>query len=706
MKTLFIFLVLVFIHLTATSQLITEEKELKIDNDGWHYKNEKPYNGLVISRFNNQQIKSIFEVKNGVLFGFYKTFYLDSAFSTEKFQDTLLLTKLLVEKSLIDEEYSNSTKDTVESNNQLSLFILEDAGGVKKWEKIQAKANDGNLKDDSKTLWDKGQSLIKNHKDKKEIQQKKLGNLQVLATTIEREKLKQVHVGIIAEIENYQGSGSDPKRIVGPYTAFHKNGKKKMIKIYVPLSITHFDQNENKLLEEIDGEKRFYINNLLSSVVTENKKTSYQDGKINRIEYKLPNENRSIDSIFYENGKISKVEEFLENKKSKTSLFNELGILTQTTSFYDVLNLESNYDHNTGETIKRDDEAHNKQETLFYENGYKKLETTYFNDLKNGLEIAYYETGNLERETTYLKGKKHKNEILYWNHTTKEPKQILNEEYATEIEKSRRNADKKNIETYNYGSLTERNLYDSLGRKKQMNSIKNNKNQGTFELYYPSGSLKSKGNIDTLSNAQDHFFGDYFEYHEQGYYKGSQWVQDVLMHLYYRMDGKVINKRSHPFYFGEKFAEDIIGNPFILGNIEVAEYDLPVEELSYNEAQKACLSLGEGWRLPTKNELMLIYDSLRLTKRSIFHDGKFFKSYMSSEIGQTEGSFERFVRQYNGEYKKEIVHGGKYIWHLTFGAPPEFITTGCCEDIYASTGLGRDGSVLDGGVRAVRTIKK
>jgi antitoxin component YwqK of YwqJK toxin-antitoxin module len=398
--------------------------------------------------------------------------------------------------------------------------------------------------------------------------------------------------------------------------------------------ITHFDQNENKLLEEIDGQKRFYINNLLSSVVTENKKTSYQNGKINRVEYKLPNENRSIDSIFYESGKISKVEEFLENKKSKISLFNELGTLTQATSFYDVLNLESNYDHNTGETIKRDDDAHNKQETLFYENGYKKLETTYFNDLKNGLEIAYYETGNLERETTYLKGKKHKNEILYWNHTTKEPKQILNEEYATEIEKSRRNADKKNIETYNYGSLTERNLYDSLGRKKQMNSIKNNKNQGTFEFYYPSGSLKSKGNIDTLSNAQDHFFGDYFEYHEQGYYKGSQWVQDVLMHLYYRMDGKVINKRSHPFYFGEKFAEDIIGNPFILGNIEVAEFDFPVyaeNQFSLAYLNNTCTQLGEGWRLPTKDELKLIFDSLCVLNKSIFHDGKNYNLYLTGE---------------------------------------------------------------------------
>ena len=91
-----------------------------------------------------------------------------------------------------------------------SLSIIEiSETPLKKWEKIQAKAIDGNLKEDSKTLWDRGQSLIKIHKDKKELQQKKLGNLEVLIKTIEREKSKQVYESIIAEIENYQGSGSN-----------------------------------------------------------------------------------------------------------------------------------------------------------------------------------------------------------------------------------------------------------------------------------------------------------------------------------------------------------------------------------------------------------------------------------------------------------------------------------------------------------------
>jgi antitoxin component YwqK of YwqJK toxin-antitoxin module len=701
MKSILTLLFLILFHHVATSQYLTEEKELIIDNDGWYYKDDQVFNGLVFSRYTNNQIKSIYGVKNGVLYGEYKTYYLDSVFNSEEFQDSIVLNKLLVEKSLLDKSLSELTKDTLVSYNELTNFLSEDAGGIKKWEKIQAKAIDGNLKEDVKTLWDRGQSLIKNHKDKKEIQDKQLGNLVVLTKTIEREKSKQVHESIIVEIENYQGSGSNPKRIVGPYTSFHKNGKKKMEKVYSPLSIIHFDQNGNKSLEETAAEKRFYINNLLSSVVTKNKKIIYQDnGKIYRAEYKLPLENRSIDSIFHENGKVSKVEEFLENKKIKISLFNELGKLTQSTSYYDVRNLQSIYDPNTSETIESYDEAHNKKGTLFYENGNKKLETTYFDDLKNGLEIAYYETGNLERETTYLKGKKHKDEILYWNHTTKEPKQILNEEYATEIEKSQRNADKKNIKTYNEGSLIGTNLYDSLGRKQQWNSIKNNKNQGAFELYYPSGELKAKGNIDTLSMAKDHFFGDYFEYHEQGYYKGSVWAQDVLMHLYYRMDGKLIDYRSHPFYFGEKFAEEIIGSPFNLGDIEVAEYDFPLyveDYFSIEALNYTCTKLGEGWRLPTKDELKLIYDSLCVSNKSTFHDGKNYNLYFTSE------TFSKTI------VKENVLVG--------LGKPPqdreETYTYYVCLQFVDRTlqpiwvdNLIWLGGVTKSAVRAVRTIKQ
>ncbi|NBV68808.1 MAG: hypothetical protein EBR74_09765 [Flavobacteriia bacterium] len=622
MKLILALLFLSLFHHVATSQYLTEEKELKIDKDGWYYKNDQVFNGLVFSRYTNNQIKSIYGVKNGVLYGEYKTYYLDSVYNSEQFQDSIVLNKLLAEKSLLDKSLSELTKDTLSSYSELTNFISEDAGGIKKWEKIQAKAIDGNLKEDSKTLWDRGQSLIKIHKDKKELQQKKLGNLEVLAKTIEREKSKQVHEGIIAEIENYQGSGSDPRRIAGPYTSFHKNGK------------------------------------------------------------------------------ISKVEEWQGNKKIKISFFNEKGKLIQLTMYYDVLNLESKFDNNSGKTIIYDDLAHNKRESFYYENGKKKLESTYFNDVKNGLEIAYYETGNLERETTYLKGKKHKDEILYWNHTTKEPKQILNEERATEIEKSRRNADKKNIKTYNEGSLIGTNLYDSLGRKQQWNSIKNNKNQGAFELYYPSGELKAKGNIDTLSMAKDHFFGDYFEYHEQGYYKGSVWVQDVLMHLYYRMDGKLIDYRSHPFYFGEKFAEEIIGSPFNLGDIEVAENDFPLyveDHFSIEALNYTCTKLGEGWRLPTKDELKLIYDSLCVSNKSTFHDGKNYNLYFTSE------TFSKTI------VKENVLVG--------LGKPPqdreETYTYYVCLQFVGRTlqpiwvnNLIWLGGVTKSAVRAVRTIKQ
>jgi antitoxin component YwqK of YwqJK toxin-antitoxin module len=694
MKSILALLFLTLFHHLATSQYLTEEKELKIDNDGWYYKNDQVFNGVVFSRYTNNQIKSIYGVKNGVLYGEYKTYYLDSVFNSEQFQDSIVLNKLLVEKSLLDQSLSELTKDTLVSYNELTNFISEDAGGLKKWEKIQAKAIDGNLKEDSKTLWDRGQSLIKIHKDKKELQQKKLGNLEVLTKTIEREKSKQVYESIIAEIENYQGSGSNPKRIVGPYTTFHLNGKKKMEKIYDPSTTSHYDQNGNKLLEETKEEKRFYINNLLSSVVTKNKTIIYEEGRKYRVEFKNPNENNQIDSTFYASGLISKVEEWQDNKKIKISLFNDKGKLIQLTMHYDVLNLESNFDHNSGKTIIYDDLAHNKHESFYYENGKKKLESTYFDDLKNGLEIAYYETGILERETIYLKGKKHKKEVSYWNHKPEKPKD--------EIEKDSKKGNKKIVETFNNGLLTERIIYDSLGRRKEWHTIKNNKNQGAFELYYPSDALRAKGNIDTLSKAKDYFLGDYFEYHEQGYYKGSVWVQDVLMHLYYRMDGKVIDKRSHPYYFGEKFAEEIIGNPLNLGNIEVAEYDFPLyveENIILFDPNFECTKMGEGWRLPTKDELQLIFDSLCVSNKSTFHDGKNYNLYLSSET-RTNTSTIRLLAVANNGVEADVER--TYIIHscLQFVSPTK-------QPIWVDNSrLSHQTRITKSAVRAVRTIKQ
>jgi len=53
-------------------------------------------------------------------------------------------------------------------------------------------------------------------------------------------------------------------------------------------------------------------------------------------------------------------------------------------------------------------------------------------------------------------------------------------------------------------------------------------------------------------------------------------------------------------------SSSIIGKPVKIGNLLVAEFDFP-KYLSWDDATIACSNLGKGWRLPTKNELNILY---------------------------------------------------------------------------------------------------
>jgi hypothetical protein len=54
--------------------------------------------------------------------------------------------------------------------------------------------------------------------------------------------------------------------------------------------------------------------------------------------------------------------------------------------------------------------------------------------------------------------------------------------------------------------------------------------------------------------------------------------------------------------------EKIIGKPIKFGNLQIAQYDFP-NEMNWKVANQACAKLGNGWRLPTKDELNLIYQN-------------------------------------------------------------------------------------------------
>ena len=63
---------------------------------------------------------------------------------------------------------------------------------------------------------------------------------------------------------------------------------------------------------------------------------------------------------------------------------------------------------------------------------------------------------------------------------------------------------------------------------------------------------------------------------------------------------------------------NIIGKPVpipIQYTLQVAQNDFP-NQMNWADAKKACEALGEGWRLPTIDELKLLYKNLDFSKIS------------------------------------------------------------------------------------------
>ena len=55
-------------------------------------------------------------------------------------------------------------------------------------------------------------------------------------------------------------------------------------------------------------------------------------------------------------------------------------------------------------------------------------------------------------------------------------------------------------------------------------------------------------------------------------------------------------------------AKEIIGKPIKIGNLVVAQNDFP-KLMNWVDAKRACAALGKGWRLPTKEELNILYQN-------------------------------------------------------------------------------------------------
>ena len=96
--------------------------------------------------------------------------------------------------------------------------------------------------------------------------------------------------------------------------------------------------------------------------------------------------------------------------------------------------------------------------------------------------------------------------------------------------------------------------------------------------------------------------------------------------------------------------KNIIGKPFKIDNIEVAQYDFP-EQMNWEDAKIYCTNLGEGWSLPTIEELNNLYKNRR-TRGSFAGNGY----WSSTEYGNLTAWFQSFFDGYQNATSKNFTY--------------------------------------------------
>jgi hypothetical protein len=91
-----------------------------------------------------------------------------------------------------------------------------------------------------------------------------------------------------------------------------------------------------------------------------------------------------------------------------------------------------------------------------------------------------------------------------------------------------------------------------------------------------------------------------------------------------------------------------IKSPITGEQLQVAENDFE-NCMNWSIAKNACKDLGNGWRLPTKSELELIYKELHLSGKGNFQLNYYWSSsehdeYSSWKFGFHEGKANKFMK--------------------------------------------------------------
>ncbi len=109
------------------------------------------------------------------------------------------------------------------------------------------------------------------------------------------------------------------------------------------------------------------------------------------------------------------------------------------------------------------------------------------------------------------------------------------------------------------------------------------------------------------------------------------------------------------------------GNYLTVGNIEVYPTNAP-NNMTWDEANEYCKSLGEGWRLPTKDELNLMYTNLKQAGLGGFGKDWFWSSSQISNVSAWYQNFSDGYQSYDNKSSSVSVRACRaYGNYLTVG---------------------------------------
>jgi antitoxin component YwqK of YwqJK toxin-antitoxin module len=456
---------------TAYHININSTNPLKINNT--FILNDIKYNGIYYSYYDNKQIKSITEIKKGIVDGLVVEFWKNNSYDSNSFADTAIINNFNYNIQNAKRDLLSCLIDTAIICKAERDFLINDIGGFEKLQKLILKNNEDKLNDKKKSLLDQYIDLSKRvdstqnrlyfiHKSIVELEKKlNTESSKKVFTPVKSSEYQQIDTLKEGKAIIYNASGV--KIAEGEYKNNLENNKWTF----------YFN---NSIIEETD-----YELGQIHGV----KKTYDKNGKIQSEALYKKGELHGIKKEFYENGEIYSTTEYVNGKKS---------------GMYNVF--KSNQQGKQFECYYLNDKKNGKEINYNLTGNFIYWEYSYLNDEKDGPFKEYYDNGSIKNEGTFSKNRKNG---LYKEY-------FLNGKLKLDANFTNDKRNGKHKTFYESGQIETEILYA------------NDKEYGLKISYYSNGKLNRKTTVDTNSLAviyaypfnDNNVVGDYYKYNEDG----------------------------------------------------------------------------------------------------------------------------------------------------------------------------------------------